>query len=293
MLIMYSNHKSIGNMSLEEAALYYNEEAFVKLVKSDEWWKIPTKSDVDQAFEIAKATNHSALQHFRLTDVGKAYLKLRSEEGCQMAYEVAQYKGRNIEMEMDVLLNPIVKVCLALATIKTIALARIIFDEHPNLMCYSFEEKRHLASAEMHLQDQLPKSQNKTALKVVDHVKKAEEYLIARGDTDTIAECESRRLANERQFHKAITIANGIRGKIPLSAARSEIFTICCQFGDEEALRIAFDIAKSHPEYPDNYLVTLIENCKKHNQRDLAIEFSQAIQNEKWREKQIRKLNFQ
>lgn len=152
---MISNISDIKNwhdIGLNEAAKHYDEESFVALIKSDEWWKIPTEEDVDRGFEIAKSTPHSQLIHFRLTDVCRAYLKLNTEKGCKKAFKVVKFKSPNYEPG-SALLEPIVKMCLKLKTVGTIILARKIFDRYPNSMKYSFEEKRSLEFLEEQIKE--------------------------------------------------------------------------------------------------------------------------------------------
>lgn len=89
----------------------------------------PDLENINTAYEIVKEIPSVT---FMLTDICRAYLKLRTEDGCDRAYEVALYKEKRVA-NIYKLLNEIVDVCVNLVTYRTICLGKKILNSHPYL----------------------------------------------------------------------------------------------------------------------------------------------------------------
>lgn len=289
---MFTGLNNIGSSQdarFPDAVSLDKEEKITKLIGS-EWFMIPAEEEVDQAFDIAKTIENSTVRHFMLSDICNAYLKLSTLQGCKKAYKVAQYKEEQIA-DVRNLLNVIVGVCLRLQTPEALSLAEEIFESYPKQMALS-EHKNEFYSAQARLKKIAPKKKyEQKAVDANELNKRVEDLLIKKGDLSTILGRDAKNLVEKRQFQQAIEMANSISDDISRNGILAEIFGKCCAYGDGEALGFAFEIAKNKTQYRDNYMFSLIETCKKLENKELALKFAEEIQDPTLKEKSIRKIN--
>lgn len=104
------------------------EAEITRLITPRSFFEKPDLENINTAYEIVKEIPSVT---FMLTEICRAYLKLRSEEGCEKAYEVL-YKEKRVS-NFNKLLNEIVDVCVNLETYRSIFLGEKILISYPNL----------------------------------------------------------------------------------------------------------------------------------------------------------------
>jgi hypothetical protein len=288
---MSTNHSPIyfhsSSARYPDSVSLEKEEQITKLIGPE--YLIPKKEDLDQAFEIAKTIKNSTVQHFALSDICKAYLKLSTDEGCEKGYEVAQYKEKQVA-DIRELLNQIIGVCIRLKTPASISLGKKIFVTYPKQMALAEHKNAFYVSLD-DLGDNTPQPR-KTTVSANELNRKVEDLLIARGDLNVILGREAKELAEKRQLQRSIEVANNIQNEIERDGIIACIFEKCCSYGDPESLSFALEIAKNKKhEYRDSYIYSLIETCKKQGNKPFALQSVEEMQNQQLKEKTIHKIH--
>lgn len=120
-------------------------------------------------------------------------------------------------------------------------------------------------------------------------------FLMRKGNIDSELKSKAINGAKERNFITARFSVEAISDNSIRRGVVLEVFKICYQFGDREALECALNIAKMQEVEKNAYLEQFIEDCKKFQDRSLAKELSikaaDALTDPYLKEKYLKQLN--
>lgn len=235
------------------------------------------EDDVGKAFEIVKTLKFSILIQNILIDIFNIFLNQNSVRFCKKAYEVARFKQHHQPGD-TYLLDQIIEKCISLRTNDAESFLAEMLKYYPKCGAVITHEAPPIKP---------------TLFKDTDTRDPIRDALIRKGDENTMKDGLANNLADQRKFKEALSIAKTILDPVFRRGTVASIYTQCCDFGDEEALMFAIELSVQHEEsqFKSSYLYGVIEACKKHKLRNLALQAANRIEDAALRRKTIDKIN--
>jgi len=238
--------------------------------------EIVFEENVDKAFEIVKTLKFSYSTQNILIDIFQIFLNQNTVRLCKKAYEVARFKQHHQPGD-TYLLDQIIEKCMSLRTNDAESFLAEMLKYYPKFSAVITHEAPPIRPM---------------LSKAADTRNPIRDALIRQGDENAIKGYEADNLADQRKFRAAVSIAQTIPDLVNRRGTIASIYGKCCDFGDEEALRFAMELAIQHEEaqYRISYLYGVTEACKKQKLRDLALEAASRIEDPTLRDKSIGKI---
>lgn len=227
----------------------FNLEIPARIKKLTDLATFPGEDDIDEAYRLAKKIKTFASQQFELSHVCRAYLQHGSYSSLRKAYEIIQFKVAH-RVSTRYLIDSCINTCLRLAKIEALLLASEIIKKHNNPPKFSYHSQSDIIkNALLACEDN--EQQNHT-------IKNVHKFLAERKLSEALIEAKS-----VEEFLQEFFL--------------TKILDRCCEYGDQESLLFAFDIAINHTQFHDYFLLKLVETCKKQTLKTLAYKFAEYI----------------